>query len=346
MTGTGSLWLWVLRGAGAAALAGFFYVSLGCNKPQPPVTPEAAPAGTEGAAGAHPPNKPDEGAPKDDPFAPMAEVQAEDYAQARSRFHTKLTRKGPSPQPVPEVKPVAGVTEVEYPSGALRLKAWMNRPTDETRTRPAVLFLHGGFAFGPEDWEISSPYRDAGFVVLTPMLRGENGQPGAYSFYHDEVDDVLSAAEYLGKLPFVNADRLYIAGPSAGGTMVLLAAMASKRFRAAASFSAITDQVVFCKHAKNAARDVPFDITDLRELHMRSPLAYAASFKCPTRVYYGSQEPHLRPMSQRTAALAQARGLDVEALSVEGDHTTSVPPAIRQSLAFFQKNQERPRTDH
>ncbi len=42
-------------------------------------------------------------------------------------------------------------------------------------------------------------------------------------------------------------------------------------------------------------------------------------------------------MSQRTAALAREQGLDVEAIKVKGDHGTSVPPAIKQSLAFFQK---------
>jgi dipeptidyl aminopeptidase/acylaminoacyl peptidase len=230
------------------------------------------------------------------------------------------------------------VTEIEYPSGELRLKAWVSCPADEMSKHPAVLFLHGGFAFGANDWEISQPYRDAGFVVLTPLLRGENGQAGAFSFYYDEVDDVLAAADYLSKLRYVSADRVFIAGPSAGGTLVLLSAMASNRFRAAASFSAMTDQVLFCKHSKNAARDVPIDITDLRELQLRSPLAYASSFKCPTRMYYGSQEPHLRPMSQRTAGLAKSRGLNVEAIQVEGDHSTSVPPAIKQSIAFFQKN--------
>ncbi|HMC67179.1 MAG TPA: prolyl oligopeptidase family serine peptidase [Gemmataceae bacterium] len=288
--------------------------------------------------GTTPPKEPGEAAANDAAFAPMVEVQEEDYAQARSRFQTKLTRKGPSPQEWARATPPAGVTEVEYASGKLRLKAWVNRPADETRKHSAVLFLHGGFAFGLDDWEISQPYRAAGFVVLTPLLRGENGQAGAYSFYYDEVDDVLAAAEYLSKLPYVKADRLYIAGPSAGGTLVLLTAMASKRFRAATSFSGITDQVLFCKHAKNAARDVPVDLTDLRELQLRSPLAYATSFKCPARIYYGTQEPHLHGMSQRTAALAKRRGLNVEAIQVEGDHSTSVPLAIKQSIAFFQKN--------
>jgi dipeptidyl aminopeptidase/acylaminoacyl peptidase len=278
-------------------------------------------------------------AAKDGAFAPLVQVQEGDYAAARSQFQTKLTRKGPSPQKWSQVKPPAGVTEVVYPSGELRLRAWVKRPADEGRKHPAVLFLHGGFAFdSPDDWDVSQPYRDAGFVVLTPILRGENGQPGAFTFFYDEVDDVLAAAEYLGKQPYVDPGRLYVAGPSAGGTLALLAAMASKRFRAAASFSASPDQVLFCKHAKHAARDVPFDITDLRELQLRSPLAYAKSLRCPARIYYGSQEPHLHATSRLTAQLAKGRGLDVEAVQVEGDHGTSVPPAVKQSVAFFKKD--------
>jgi len=338
MTGAGSLQRRWLALGGAVGLVASLLLSFGCRKAEAPVA-GSSPTAAEDATARGSASKAPEAVPtKDDPFAPLVAVQDEDYAQARSRFRTKLTRKGPSPQGGGPVKPPAGVSEVEYSSGGLRLKAWLGRPADETRKHPAVLFLHGGFAFDADDWEMSQPYRDAGFIVLTPLLRGENGQPGAYSFYYDEVDDALAAAEFLSKLPYVNTDRLYVAGPSAGGTLVLLAALTSKRFRAAASFSAITDQVLFCKHAKNAARDVPVDITDLRELQLRSPLAYVTSFKCPARMYYGSQEPHLQPMSRRAAALAKAHGLDVEAIEVEGDHSTSVPPAIKHSIAFFQKN--------
>src|SRR5262245_33444244 len=213
----------------ALGLAGFtasMLLSFGCGEPDGPPG-----KGTS-------PTAPTANSATDNSFAPMVEVQDEDYAEARRRFQTKLTRKGPSPQAGDPVKPPADATEVEYRSGELRLKAWVSRPADETHKHPAVLFLHGGFAFGADDWQISQPYRDAGFVVLTPILRGENGQPGAYSFYYDEVTDVLAAAEYLIKLPYVNADRVYIAGPSAGGTLVLLSTMTSKHFRAAASFSA------------------------------------------------------------------------------------------------------------
>jgi hypothetical protein len=143
-------------------------------------------------------------------FAPEVEVQKEDYAQARLRFRTKLLRKGPSPQPWSPIKSPAGVTEIKYASGALRLKAWVNRPADQSRKRPAVLFLHGGFALSMGDWEQTTPYRDAGFVVMVPMLRRENGQRGAFSYFYDEVDDVLAAAEYLSTQPYVDSNHLFL----------------------------------------------------------------------------------------------------------------------------------------
>src|SRR5262245_41148339 len=148
--------------------------------------------------------------------APEGEGQTEDYAQARASFETKLLRKGPAPGAWEPVKPPKGVTEVEYPSGELRLKALVNRPADESGTRPAVLFLHGGYAFDMSDWDSTKPYRDVGFVVMTPILRGENGQPGYFSAGINEVDDALAAAEHLSKQPYVDKAHIFLAGASAG----------------------------------------------------------------------------------------------------------------------------------
>jgi hypothetical protein len=82
---------------------------------------------------------------------------------------------------------------------------------------------------------------------------------------------------------------------------------------------------------------VPFDPTDKREFQMRSPLAFARSFHCPVRLYYGNQELFFASSSQKTAQQAKAAGLDVEAVSVPGDHFRSVVPAMRQSITFFQQ---------
>jgi dipeptidyl aminopeptidase/acylaminoacyl peptidase len=149
---------------------------------------------------------------------------------------------------------------------------------------------------------------------------------------YNEVDDVLAAANFLISHPNVDATHLYLAGHSVGGTLVLLAAMTTDRFRAAASFSGSPDQIAW-SNGQEAL--IPFDKGDMHEFQMRSPIAFATSFKCPVRIYYGSREQYFDSSSQRTASLARQKQLDVEAISVPGDHFGAVPEEIHQSIKFF-----------
>jgi dipeptidyl aminopeptidase/acylaminoacyl peptidase len=198
-----------------------------------------------------------------------------------------------------------------------------------------VLFLHGGLAFDADDWEMSQPFRDAGFIVMTPLLRGEDGQPGSFSLFYNEVEDVLAAAEVLAKQPGVDPKRMYVAGHSAGGTLALLAALASKRFRAAASLSGAPEHRSFVAGQREI---IPYDTWNDEEVRMRSPLAFATSFKCPTRLYWGDQEPYFDRATRETARLARSSGLDVDAVQVKGDHQRMVRPAIELAIAFFRQH--------
>jgi dienelactone hydrolase len=263
------------------------------------------------------------------------EPQAEDYAQARSAFRTRLVRQGPAPQRGESLAAPSGAVATRYTSGGLQLTAWVSPAPANGQKHPAVLFLHGGFALGADDWDQTRPYRDAGYVVLEPALRGENGQPGSYSMFFDETDGALAAAGALAELPYVDPNRLYVAGHSVGGTLTLLAALTSNRFKAAASLSGSPDQVAW---SRGQSELVPFDRGDIREFRIRSPVAYAASFKCPVRLYYGSQEWLFSGPSQHTAQLARAKGLDVKAVSVPGDHFSAVPAELQKSIEFFREH--------
>ncbi|NVJ25618.1 MULTISPECIES: alpha/beta hydrolase family protein [Myxococcus] len=260
---------------------------------------------------------------------------AKDYALARSGFKTKLLWRGPAPQEGEAGLTPKGATVVTYRSGGLDLTAYVSPVPQDGKKHPAVLFLHGGFAFGEEDWEMSSPFREAGFVVMMPLLRGENGQPGTFTFFYDEVDDVLAAAAALSRLPGVDPSRLYVSGHSVGGTLALLAAQTSRAFRAAASLSGSPQQKSFIVGREDI---VPFEMTNAREFAMRSPVDFATSFKCPTRLYFGSEEPFFRSTSEETAQEAGRAGLDVQAHMVPGDHFSSVPEALQRSIAFFRDN--------
>lgn len=260
------------------------------------------------------------------------DLQAEDYAEARKSFRTKLLRFAPSPQPVTEEARIpAGAQKITYASGEWQFTAWVDGPPPDGAKRPAVLFLHGGFAFGGDDLEMPQPFRDAGYVVLEPLLRGENGQPGNFTLYYDEVEDVLAAADALAALPYVDSERLFVAGHSAGGTLALLAAMTSNRFRAAASFSAT------CNQHSQAPAWIPFDTSNTREYEMRSPVAYATSFKCPARLYYGDQELWIDDQTETTADRAKDAKLDVDAETAPGNHMSHVSESMRRSVEFFKR---------
>jgi dienelactone hydrolase len=271
-------------------------------------------------------------------YRPVVEVQHEDMGEARSHFKTKILRKGPPPTEWEDLAAPAGATQIEFPSGPLLLKAWINSPPANDKVKhPAVLFLHSAFDLGTDHWKVAQPFRDAGYIVMVPTVRGENGQHGIFTMYYDEVNDVINAAEYLRAQPYIDADHLYVAGHSVGGTLAMLAAEIYKHFRAVASISGSTDQAAYVKYARLARENAPFDLTDPKEIQLRSPLAYAASFKCPIRIYYGTQEEYYAFAAPRTAEIAKEHGVDAQAIAVNGDHNDNLPESIKLAIDFFRQ---------
>src|SRR5690606_37405015 len=97
-----------------------------------------------------------------------------------------------------EYTPPPGVSRVAYPSGELELAAWYAVPLGASsgRSAPALVYFHGDFAFGPDDFEAVRPFLEAGYVVMTPTLRGENGNPGDFELLWGEIDDARAAIEW------------------------------------------------------------------------------------------------------------------------------------------------------
>lgn len=167
-----------------------------------------------------------------------------DLAAARKGFLTNLRVRGPAPQPYEKSEPPIGIDEVEFPSGDLTLKGWLSAPVNDDQKRPAVVFLHGGWAFGAEDWQDAQPFVDAGFVLFMPMLRGENGNPGDYESFLGEVDDAIAAGKFVAALPHVDSANVFVVGHSVGGVLTCLASMLPSPYKAAGAFDGYVDMEI------------------------------------------------------------------------------------------------------
>ena len=154
--------------------------------------------------------------------------------------------------------------------------------------------------------------------------------------FYEEVDDVLAGGKYLAELPYVDAQRVYLAGYSAGGTLTMLSAMTTDRFRAAASLDGSPDRRAFVRGRED---EVPFDMAAPEEFRMRLPRAaqFCTSFRCPIRLYCSQDVGGFIDETQQLAATAKRAGLDVEMVELPGNHSTFRVPATKLAIQFFQK---------
>src|SRR5262249_50730652 len=128
-------------------------------------------------------------------------------------------------------------------------------------------------------------FREAGIVTMYPSLRGGNDNPGAKEGFFGEVDDVLAAAEFLAGQKFVDPGRIYLGGHSTGGTLALLVAASSDRFRAVFALGPVADVTGY------GPENLPFDLADARERELRAPVLWMRSISSPTSVFEGTESP-------------------------------------------------------
>ena len=154
-------------------------------------------------------------------------VLSGNFEQDRRRFATRLIHAFPGVErlgPNRHESPPAGTTEVQFPSGQYRLRAWLSSIPSDGKRHAAVVYLHGGFAWEREDWEAAGRFARAGFVTMLPARRGDNANPGIIELFYGEVDDAIAAGEFLRRDERIDKDRIYLVGHSTGGTNALLVA--------------------------------------------------------------------------------------------------------------------------
>lgn len=142
-----------------------------------------------------------------------------------------------------------------------------------------------------------------GYVVITPDYRGSTGYGDAYYKMIDyggkEVDDVLSAVDYLATLPYVDMDRLGIMGWSHGGFITSHILFRGKiPFRAGAAIVPVTNLIFrLSDHgpgyqrsyaAEAGIQGLPFENVD--EYIKRSPIFHVQNLEVPMLVHVATND--------------------------------------------------------
>jgi dipeptidyl aminopeptidase/acylaminoacyl peptidase len=251
----------------------------------------------------------------------------------RNNFETNLIYRAPAPQRYENELPPIGIREIIYDSGNLKLKAWLSDNPDDGKKHPAIVYAHGGFSFGgSEELAAVKDFLDQGFVLMAPMLRAENGNPGNFEYFYGEVNDLVAAADYLANVSYVDKDRIFLCGHSIGGTLSMLTSMMPSKYRAIASFSGSPDQEEFFKSEMGR---IPFDSRNDKEIKLRSPIVYPDSVIKPLFVYLGDQEDYFLESSRNFVKKAKESGRICEINVVKGDHFTAITEEVRLSMNEF-----------
>ena len=219
--------------------------------------------------------------------------------EARNGFKTQLVTVPRNQQQLPQ-PPAELFQVVRYDSSVGKLAAYLTPDPGDGKQHPAIIWIKNGVCNSINEgcWEKQPPeadrsgaqFREAGLVMMYPSLRGGNDNPGTEEGFFGEVDDILAAADYLAKRPWVDPARIYLGGYFTGGTMVLLVAECSDRFRAVFSFSPLDDIQGY------PPEYTPFE-RDRKEIELRSPGLWLENIKIPVFVFAGastSSDSHQR----------------------------------------------------
>ncbi|MGA7832006.1 MAG: alpha/beta fold hydrolase [Terracidiphilus sp.] len=264
-------------------------------------------------------------------------VAPADLAAERQSFQTAIVANTLQPDGPAAPPPAKVFALVHYSAPDGLLAAYITPDPHDGKRHPAVLWAHGGYGgIGSFLWEKQSPlndqsaraFREAGIVMMAPSWRGENDNPGRFEMFYGEVDDLLAARDYLAKLPYVDPDRIYLAGHSTGGTMVLLAAEKGGGFRDVFSLGGVSD-LKRRLAAGSTSTAPPFDTQSAKELRLRSPIYFISSLKSPAFYFEGENEfTGKEALRMRTVAEQQKAPLQVF-LIPGANHFSEVLPTTR-----------------
>ena len=195
---------------------------------------------------------------------------------------------------------------------------------------PALLWIHGGpggqtrLNYSP----IIQHLVNNGYAILAVNNRGSSGYGKTFFAADDrkhgdaDLKDCIEAKKYLATLPWIDTDKIGIAGGSYGGYMVMAAlAFAPEEFDVGVNIFGVTNWIRTLKSIPpwwTSFRDALYaelgdPAKDSVMLYNKSPLFHAKKITKPFIVLQGSNDPRvLQIESDEIVAAAKANNIPVE----------------------------------
>ncbi|MEM9101211.1 MAG: prolyl oligopeptidase family serine peptidase [Pseudomonadota bacterium] len=181
---------------------------------------------------------------------------------------------------------------VKYPTPIGEMTAYISQPKENKQRYPAIIWISGGFPVGgisSSAWteqpksndQSAKAYRKAGIITMYPTLRGTHGNPGFQEGFYGEVNDIISALNFLKQQSYVDPKAIYLGGHSTGGTLALLVAASTDEFKAIFAFGPVTSPAGYGRQY------IFYNPEVLYEKHLRSPIYFLSYIETPTFIIEG-----------------------------------------------------------
>jgi dipeptidyl aminopeptidase/acylaminoacyl peptidase len=220
--------------------------------------------------------------------------------------HEKATQTLTSLNPFLKQRQLGKLLHLDLRSSAdgTPVEGWALLPPGATASNklPMILSLHGG-PFGDDGPNWSSEYQlfaAAGYVVIYGNYRGSLSygsafsEPANHGFPGVAYDDAMSLVDEGIRQGFVDPNRLFVTGSSAGGELTAWITGKTGRFRAAAAEKPVINQMSASLTSDQYLASPlvyegnPWDRE--KELWAQSPLSLVGSVTTPTLFIVGGQD--------------------------------------------------------
>ncbi len=295
----------------AIALGG---ISPGAATPQT-LPQKAPPPQSQGQAQPRPPGQPRQNprlqAPMDPDRARQLYVSKDPKDQSLGTdYQADVAAREKAAARYPELcKGIIDFSTVKYRSnvGDLDVPAYLFQPLQKRgpKGHAALVWVHGGVH---GNWGITMfPFvKEAvarGYVVIAPDYRGSTGYGEAYhqaiDYGGNEVEDAISAVDFLKTLPHVDPARIGMMGWSHGGYITLLSLFREKHpFAAGAAIVPVTNLIFRLSlkgpsyqwdfSTQKSIQGLPFEKNDI--YIKRSPLYLVDKLQVPLLVHVATND--------------------------------------------------------